>query len=389
MLKEKLSKEQDQDYLQMAFELAQQGYGAVSPNPYVGAILVKDGEIIGRGYHQCAGEAHAEVNAVKDAKAQGHDVFGATLYVTLEPCCFTGKTPACTDLILQNGIARVVTAMEDPNPKVAGQGHQILRNAGIEVETNLAVDQGQALLEIFICNQLQKRTFVTLKAALSLDGKLATQAGDSQWITGSEARKKAHYYRGLHDAILIGKGTLIADNPSLTVRYGFETKAPIRILLLNNFAGITSEMIRTYPFFDTGLAPSWICFDQHYPPESELQTLLRAQGIKLISLTDTQPQTLLAALYAQGVMSLFIEGGAQIYDAFISANCVDEYLLFYGPSLIGNPNAFELWRNSPITELEKAPRLEITETCRCGESVLMIAKNQGPNNCTNIVTKES
>lgn len=363
----------DRSYLVRAIELARLGYGRVSPNPYVGAVVVKAGEVIGEGYHQASGTAHAEVNAINDAINQGHDVKGASLYVTLEPCCMHGKTPACTDLILKSGITRVVTAVEDPNPLVSGKGHEILRNAGIEVETNLLVDKGNALIRSFRLNQLEKRPFVILKAALSLDGKIATQTGDSQWITGSEARKKAHFYRGISDVILIGKGTLIADNPSLTVRYGYDTSPPKRLLLLNNFAGITIEMIDNYHFFDTSEVASMIAFDENNPPSDLINQRLIEKGVTLAPLTSTAPKTVLDYCYQNGLMTLFIEGGAGIYDAFIGADLVDAYLLFYGPKLIGNGKALELWKSSPIESLNDAPLVMIDSVEQLGESTLTIA----------------
>lgn len=363
----------DLQFLKEAMALATKGYGRVSPNPYVGALLVKEGQIIGRGFHRAAGEAHAEVMAVKDALENRHALKGATLYVTLEPCCFHGKTPACTDLILKSGITRVVTAMEDPNPSVAGKGHQILRDAGIEVVTNLLKAEGDRLIRHFALNQREKRPFVTLKAALSLDGKLATQTKDSKWITGSEARKQGHFHRGEHDAILVGKGTLLEDDPALTVRYGFETKAPVRILIINDFSNLDEKVIKSYQFFDTSLAPSMICYHEKNPPESSIAASISQKGVKLVPLKETSPQALLAYCFENGLMSLFIEGGAGIYDAFITADLVDEYLLFYGPKLIGNPNALELWKNSPIKNLEDAPQLSIISAKMCGESLLTTA----------------
>lgn len=362
----------DRSFLLHAIELARLGYGRVSPNPYVGAVLVKEGTIIGEGYHKCAGKAHAEVNAINDALEKGHAVEGATLYITLEPCCFKGKTPACTDLILKSGIKRVVTAIEDPNPQVAGNGHLILKNAGIEVETNLLVSEGLALIRVFMMNQTLKRPFVTLKAALSLDGKLATKTKDSKWITGEAARKKGHFYRGMNDVILVGKGTLLADDPALNVRYGFHTNPPLRMVLLNNFEGITPEIVRHYQFFNTEIAPSTICFDQRNPPSLVLQNLCTAQGVKMVALSDTSPKTVLNYCFENGLMSVYIEGGAAIYDAFISADLVDAYLLFYGPKLIGSPDALELWRSSDIKNLKDSPSLTIDSVEQLDESILTI-----------------
>ncbi|MHC5225422.1 bifunctional diaminohydroxyphosphoribosylaminopyrimidine deaminase/5-amino-6-(5-phosphoribosylamino)uracil reductase RibD [Ignatzschineria sp. LJL83] len=376
MSKENSTKTEDQQFLLEAIELAKQGYGRVSPNPYVGALLVKNGIVIGRGFHQASGCAHAEVMAIEDAKANGHDLQGATLYVTLEPCCFHGKTPACTDLILNSGIQKVITAMEDPNPNVAGKGHEILRNAGIIVETNLLTFEASELSRHFILNQTLKRPFVTLKAALSLDGKIATKTKDSKWITGSEARKKGHFYRGLHDAILVGKGTLLEDDPALTVRYEFEAQAPARILLLNNFTGITEEIVKRYQFFDTNLAPSIICFDENFSPSEALEALILEKGITLAPLPKSTPECLLAYCMNAGIMSLFIEGGAGIYSAFMQADLVDEFLLFYGPKLIGSSEALEIWGNSTVENLQDAPQVKIQSVELCGESFLTVATRE-------------
>lgn len=359
----------EREYLLRAISLAKKGYGKVSPNPYVGAVIVRDGEILGEGYHAKAGEAHAEVAAVKNAKANGHhNLHGATLYVTLEPCCFTGKTAACTDLLIKEGFAKVVTASEDPNPKVAGQGHKILTNAGIEVLANVMPEAAEPLLTHFRLNQDKQRPFVTLKAALSLDGKLATQTRDSQWITIPEARKAAHYLRGLHDGILIGKGTLLADNPTLNVRYGYETEAPTRILMLNSFTGISPEVVESFHFFNNAIAPTILLYPQGIELPEIVAQQLAAQNVELIPLTRVRPKEVLEALFERSIMSLFIEGGAAIYDAFISADLVDEYALFYGAKLIGSPNALELWRNSPVTNLSQSPKIEIFSATTLGEA---------------------
>lgn len=366
----------DKSYLLRAIELARLGYGRVSPNPYVGAVLVKNGAIIGEGYHEGAGLAHAEVNAINNARAQGYTTEGATLYITLEPCCFKGKTPACTDLILNSGIKRVVTAIEDPNPQVAGKGHALLKNAGIEVSPNLLVKKGHALIRAFALNQTLKRPFVILKAALSLDGKIATKTRDSKWITGEAARRKAHFYRGINDVILIGKGTLLADDPALNVRYGFDTKAPIRMLLLNNFEGITPEVVHQYQFFDINIAPSTICFDENNPPSPELRECIESRGVILTAIDNTSPEAVLHYCFENQLMSVFIEGGAAIYDAFISADLVDAYLLFYGSKLIGNGQALELWRNSEIENLADSPALTIDSVEQLEESFLTIVSRR-------------
>ncbi len=364
---------QDREYLLKTIEIAKRGYGRVSPNPYVGALVVKEGVVIGEGFHQGAGLPHAEVNAIKDAESNGFSVEGATLYVSLEPCCFEGKTPACTDLIIESKLARVVTALTDPNPKVSDRGHQILREAGIEVLANLLPEEGRTLIEFFLHNQIEKRPFVTLKAALSLDGKLATKTGDSQWITGEAARKKAHYLRGLHDAIIIGKGTLLADNPTLNVRYGFTPKMPHRLLLINDFEGLSREVIQSYQLFDTSIAPTTILYREGAEVPQSISAECEAKAVKLVSLKESTPEEVLTFCADAGLMSLFIEGGAGLYNSFINADCVDRYSLFYGPKLIGSNQALELWQESPIEVLADAPEIEIKEMGAVAESFFISA----------------
>ncbi len=373
---------EDERFMALALTLAEKGYGNVSPNPYVGAILVKEGRIIGEGYHQKAGDAHAEVNAIHAAKkhASAAEIEGSTIYVTLEPCCHVGKTGACTEAIVNAGITRVVSAMEDPNPKVGGQGHAYLRAQGIDVSTGLLEARARHINRHFIHNQLTKRPFVTLKAALSLDGKLATKTGDSQWITCPKAREKTHYIRGLHDAILIGKGTLIADNPSLTVRYGYEGrgKAPLRVVLIQDFTGV-SEDLTLFNDISTSLQTLIITTEPAIKQAGKLIETLINKGVEIVAVDGAtiSIKSVLNTLTERGIMSVMLEGGAGIYDAFLNAGYVDELALFYGPRLIGDRDAYELWATSDTTALECAPILTIFETERVGESLYVGAFFKG------------
>ncbi|RKJ37870.1 bifunctional diaminohydroxyphosphoribosylaminopyrimidine deaminase/5-amino-6-(5-phosphoribosylamino)uracil reductase RibD, partial [Butyricicoccus sp. 1XD8-22] len=203
----------DKDYMQLALDLAASAKGRTNPNPVVGAVLVKDGVIVGSGLHRKAGEPHAEVHAFNMA---GEHAKGATLYVTLEPCSHFGKTPPCANLVVESKVARVVVATKDPNPAVAGRGIQLIRDAGIEVEVGLLEDEAIKLNERFIHNMITKRPFVISKFAMTLDGKIATHTGHSKWITGEEARLHVHQLRNEVDSILVGIGTVLADNPTLT-----------------------------------------------------------------------------------------------------------------------------------------------------------------------------
>src|SRR6266487_4216002 len=208
----------DSARMRIALQLARRGFGMTSPNPMVGAVLVKRGKIIGRGWHRRAGGPHAEVEALRDAAWRGHDPRGATLYVTLEPCSTHGRTPPCTDAIIAAGIARVVIAATDPNPAHAGRAFRILRRAGIEVVTGVLADEGTRLNESFNHWIVHRTPFVTVKAAMTLDGKIATATGESKWITSEAARAEGMKLRRGADAILVGVNTILADNPSLTVR---------------------------------------------------------------------------------------------------------------------------------------------------------------------------
>ncbi len=367
---------EDETFMQQALALAEKGYGCVSPNPYVGAILVKNGHILGEGYHRQAGSAHAEIHALAAAKQRfgEQEIRGATLYVTLEPCCHVGKTGPCTQAIVCHGIARVVSAMEDPNPLVKGKGHAYLSAQGIEVVSGVCEKEARYLNRHFIHNQIDHRPYVTLKAALSLDGKLATRTGDSQWITCPAAREKSHYIRGLHDAILIGKGTLVTDNPSLTVRYGISglDSAPLRVVLLRDFNGVDCQ----FALFDVGAAPTLVITTHEMFSDQAPRTLiseLRSQGVRLAGVDEVTPPQVLQMLQKYDIGSVMLEGGARVYDSFLQAQCVDELALFYGPRLIGNAGAYELWPSSKITQLTTAPVLAIEQAEQVGESLYVNA----------------
>src|SRR5471032_1735887 len=228
-------------FMRLALRLARRGYGATSPNPMVGAVLVKGGKIIGRGWHRRAGLPHAEIEALRDAQKRGHPPLGATLYVTLEPCCTHGRTPPCTDAIIAAGIKKVVIGATDPNPKHAGKGFKILRRAGIEVVHGILSDECTKLNEAFNHWIVHRTPFVTVKAAMTLDGKIATAGGESKWITGEKARAHGMKLRQGNDAILVGINTILADNPSLTARAKMEDGRwkmgkPIRRIVLDSMA---------------------------------------------------------------------------------------------------------------------------------------------------------
>lgn len=375
------SHKRDEYFMAKALKLAEKGYGNVSPNPYVGAIIVYKTRIIGQGYHRKSGGAHAEIEALLDVQKQGlsHLLSKSRLYVTLEPCDHRGKREPCTEAIIQAGIKHVISAMEDPNPLVSGSGHRRLREAGIHVETGVKEEEARFLNRYFIYNQKTNLPYVTLKAALSLDGKLATTTGDSQWITGEEARRKTHFIRGLHDAILIGRGTLLSDNPSLTVRYGFSHyyndgsqndytfRPPKRVLLASSFVGLEREM----NLFQTEIAPTIILTSPHalLTPEAKAfaKKFKAINELTIYPLPQLNIRAILTLLYKEGIYSLMLEGGAGIYTSFLEEKLVNECALFYGPRLIGD-SPFQLWSKPSPKKLNEAPILELSQVKPLGDS---------------------
>jgi diaminohydroxyphosphoribosylaminopyrimidine deaminase/5-amino-6-(5-phosphoribosylamino)uracil reductase len=298
----------DELYLRRALELARLGSGLTLPNPRVGAVLVRGGDIIGEGYHKKAGAAHAEVNAVVDAKRRGHAVAGATLYVTLEPCSTHGRTPPCTELILREKISRVVFAATDPNPAHAGAATKLLRAAGVEVSSGLLADEATALNRDFNWWIVKKRPWVVAKIALSLDGRITTPVGDDRWLTSPEARTVAHELRWESDAILVGAETARKDDPKLTVRLpGRRGKVqPWRVVVTRS--GKLSRGLNLFA-------------DEH----RDRTLVFRKQ-----SLTEV-----VAALGAIEVSHLLIEGGGEIITEALRAGLVNEVAFFIAPAVMG------------------------------------------------------
>ncbi|NOY70265.1 MAG: bifunctional diaminohydroxyphosphoribosylaminopyrimidine deaminase/5-amino-6-(5-phosphoribosylamino)uracil reductase RibD [Deltaproteobacteria bacterium] len=321
----------DTDYMQQALTLAEKGRGYTSPNPMVGAVVVKDGEIVGRGWHKKAGGPHAEVNAIADA---GKKAVGAALYVTLEPCNHQGRTPPCTRAILSAGICRVVVAMADPNPDVAGGGHAYLRAAGVEVTTGVCEKDALRLNEAFVRFVRTKRPFVILKCAATLDGRIATSAGDSKWVTGPESRKYVHELRHAADAIMVGIGTVRSDDPSLTTRIeGRQGKDPVRIILdtrltISEDAVALRQKSEAKTIIVTGPGNF-----------GEKAARIIAGGAELIeapvSSAGIDLDRLMEILGRRGISSLLIEGGSRVAASAISSSIVDKVCFFYAPKILG------------------------------------------------------
>jgi diaminohydroxyphosphoribosylaminopyrimidine deaminase / 5-amino-6-(5-phosphoribosylamino)uracil reductase len=322
----------DARYMQLALALGRRGLGNTSPNPAVGAVIVKDGVIVGRGWTQAGGRPHAEVVALNQARRQAK---GATLYCTLEPCSHTGKSPPCADAIIKAGIARVVSALEDPNPEVAGQGHSRLRDKGITVDIGLCADEAQRAHAGHITRIQKARPHVMLKLALSKDGKAGLAGRKQVAITGEEARNRTYMLRAQSDAILVGIGTILSDNPQLTCRLpGMFAQSPVRVVLDAKLRVPMSVTVIS----NLRDVPTWV-FTSHKVSEIA-QEILESKGAKVFRVDETQGRLdldeVLKILAGQGITRLMVEGGPTIAAAFVAADLVDEAVLLRSPKEIGD-----------------------------------------------------
>ena len=325
-------------YIQRAFELALNGQGKTSPNPLVGCVIVKENEIIGEGWHHSYGNPHAEIEAIKNAHENNKNIEGSTAYVTLEPCSHYGKTPPCAKRLVEEKISEVFIAMRDPNPKVDGKGIEILRNAGIKV-TELSKEietQAKWLNRGFVFVHKYKRPFVTLKAALSLDGKMCLSNNSSKWLTGIEARTKAHEIRAMNDAVLVGINTVLNDNPELTVRH-VKGENPKRIILdISLKTPLNAKIIN-----DDGKCIILTCENEN----SDRAIKLKDKGAKITTLSELSIKNILDALVKEGILNLMVEGGAGVLSSFLKSGFADYVNFFYAPKILGEGKGFELKMN--------------------------------------------
>jgi diaminohydroxyphosphoribosylaminopyrimidine deaminase/5-amino-6-(5-phosphoribosylamino)uracil reductase len=371
----------DERYLRLALRLAQRARGNTSPNPMVGAVLVKAGRIIGRGWHQRAGEAHAEIEALRDAARHGKSVRGATLYVTLEPCSSHGRTPPCTDAIIAAGLRRVVAAATDPNPQHVGRGFGLLRQAGIEVVHGLLAAEATRLNEVFNHWIVQRTPFVTVKAAMTLDGKIATAGGASQWITGEAARAHGMKLRRDADAVLVGINTVLADDPSLTVRGSrTETRAnPRRRVILDALARtplsakvVTDESAALTTVVVTKAAPA-----RRVAALARCVRVLTAPAERTRR-CETPPRIdlrwLLKTLGAEGVTSLLVEGGGEVNAAFLEQRLANRVAFFYAPKILGGRDARKGVAGAGATGWKEILRLREVRFRRLGPDLLLTAR---------------
>jgi diaminohydroxyphosphoribosylaminopyrimidine deaminase/5-amino-6-(5-phosphoribosylamino)uracil reductase len=320
-------------FMALALRLAARGLGRTWPNPAVGCVVVKGGRVVGRGWTQAGGRPHAETEALRRA---GEDALGATAYVTLEPCAHYGHTPPCTMALIHAGVRKVVAATLCPDRRVDGRGIAQLRQAGVEVELGLLQAEAEALNAGFLLKERAQRPLVTLKLASSLDGRIATRTGASQWLTGEAARARGHWLRATHDAIMIGSGTALADDPTLTCRLpGLAVRSPVRIVLDGRLRlPATSRLAAT-----AGAVPVWL-LTRPGSPAGKRVAALRAQGVELIEAPAAPDRGLalaevLACLAARGITRLLVEGGATLAAALLKARLVDRLAWFQAPLIVG------------------------------------------------------
>jgi len=354
----------DREYMKRALELAQMGLGTTNPNPMVGAVIVKDGRIIGEGYHRKYGELHAERNAIANCK---EDMHGATIYVTLEPCCHYGRTPPCTEAIIENGFARVVVGSMDPNPLVAGKGVEILRSHGIEVETGVMKEECDAINYVFFHYISTKMPYVVLKYAMTADGKIATVSGASKWISNEKSRENAHALRARYAAIMVGVGTVIADDPMLNCRIE-GGRDPIRIICDTNLrTPLDSKIVKTSRDIRTIIATA--CDDEKKISEYE------SSGCEILKCDKKDGHIDLKALMVKlGEMkidSVLLEGGASLAGCAVKDGVISEVTAYIAPKLFGGSTAKTPVGGDGIEKVEDAlmldePKIELI----CGDVMI-------------------
>ncbi|MEQ8236925.1 MAG: bifunctional diaminohydroxyphosphoribosylaminopyrimidine deaminase/5-amino-6-(5-phosphoribosylamino)uracil reductase RibD [Syntrophomonadaceae bacterium] len=358
---------EDQEYMCRALALASRALGRTSPNPVVGAVIVKDGRIIGEGYHIAAGTPHAEVHALR---AAGEEAAGSTLYVTLEPCSHFGRTPPCADAVIAAGIKRVVVAVADPNPQVSGRGITKLAQAGIEVEVGILQKEASRLNEIFFKYIRTQLPFVALKTAMTLDGKIASVSGDSRWITGEKARLKVHQLRDIYDSIMVGIGTVLKDDPQLNTRLpGMVGHDPVRVIIDPHLDIPVTSKIATTSNSQRSLV---FCTDG---ADHDRRQQLRSLGMEICPLagqSDFIPlDQVLLELGEMGLCSVLVEGGGEINASLLDGDLIDKVYWFIAPKIIGGKQAPGPIGGIGIPWMKDARALESVEIEKIGDDFLI------------------
>ena len=357
---------QDHQHMARALELARRGLYTTTPNPRVGCVLVCDGVVVGEGWHERAGEPHAEVHALRAAGKRGTEGLGATAYVTLEPCAHFGRTPPCCDALIKAGVARVVAAMQDPNPLVAGQGLARLRAAGIAVDYGLMEIEARELNIGFVSRMMRGRPWLRLKVAASLDGKTALLNGQSQWITGPKARKDGHAWRARACAILTGIGTVKDDNPQLTVRDVDTLRQPVRVVVDSRLeTPLDAKVLGNGTLIAAAV-------DVDRPRKA-----LEARGAEVVVLPNASGKVeltdLLQELGRRGFNEVHAEAGYKLNGSLLNEGLVDELLIYLAPSVLGE-TAHGMFNLPELQSLSAQRRLDITNVCRIGEDIRVLAR---------------
>jgi diaminohydroxyphosphoribosylaminopyrimidine deaminase/5-amino-6-(5-phosphoribosylamino)uracil reductase len=354
----------DERWMKLALHLAEKGRGRTSPNPMVGAVLVKRGKVVGDGYHARAGEPHAEIVAIENA---GEKAKGATLYLNLEPCTHYGRTPPCVPAVIKAGVRKVVVGIEDPNPLVKGRGLTHLKQAGLDVKVGILEKECHRLNEAFFKYIVKHEPFIILKMAATVDGKLATRNGESQWITGEPSRRFVHRLRDQVDGVVVGTGTVLKDDPMLTARIR-GGRDPYRIVFDSRL-----RIPENAKVFD--LSPSKaIVATTEMAPQDKIERLQEKGARVLISdskLGKVDLKSSLLKLGELGLMSLLVEGGGQINGSFLDQGLIDKIFLFLSPKLIGDPMAPGIFSGAGVASLKEAISIKDLKVKKIGEDILL------------------
>ena len=352
-------------WMRLALQMAKATEGQTSPNPMVGAVVVKDGQLIGTGAHLKPGTPHAEVHALNMA---GEHAAGSTLYVTLEPCNHHGRTPPCTERIIEAGVKRVVVGCTDPDKKVSGEGIKRLRQSGIDVTEGILQKECLRLNEAYFHHRKTNQPFVTLKMAITLDGKIAAHNGDSRWVTGSESRAHVHQCRKISDAILVGVGTVLADNPRLTARIDDESvRQPVRIVLDSRLQTPLDAHV-----VNTDAAPTWIFTTSQCDQKKAKR--LSEKGVKVIVTRQekrVEVEEVLAYLGQRGILSLMVEGGSQVNASFLRGGHVQKVMAYIAPKLLGGADSKSVIAGPNPERMQEAVSLKDMDIMRFGEDFLL------------------
>lgn len=367
----------EEKYMRRAIELAKKGSGHVNPNPLVGAVIVRDGEIIGEGYHECYGQLHAERNAIANAKKRGNSLEGSTIYVTLEPCCHYGKTPPCTEAIIEEKIARVVVGSDDPNPLVSGKGFQMLREKGIEVIPHFLKEECDAMNHVFFHYIRTGTPYVAMKYAMTMDGKIACYTGDSKWVTGEESRAHVQTLRNHYKGIMAGIGTVLADDPMLNCRIE-GGRDPIRIIADSHLRiPMDSQLVRT-----AGQQPLIVACLPDADEEKAAQLkekgieVLRIPGVTTADITEEQKEVislpvLMKELGARKIDGILLEGGGQLNESALQAGIVDRIYCYIAPKIFGGAQAKTPVEGQGLTRAADAWQFDRIGMQEFGQDILL------------------